>query len=101
MEVRKVTCVYKDKFITVLFDKDEVVVLYGPHVGHFNTHTLEDWIKLGLLLDLYLGSEKREEIQNQLLEMYYQEELGVKFLDKDKFTAYFVEQDEKVESYIP
>lgn len=79
METRQVKLIYRDDFITVLHDKEENIVLYGEHVKHFNQHNLDDWIKQGLLLELYLGSEKREELQSELLELLYEEELKVKY----------------------
>jgi len=73
--MKEIKEIYRDKFIQVLYDNKEVTVLYGQHVNHFSINILEDIIKLGLLLENYLGSKKRATITDTLLELWYEEEI--------------------------
>lgn len=86
MEVKKVDLAYKDEFITALLDHDEFIILCGERVNHFDAHKLEDWIKMGLMLEAVCGTEKREHIQDSLLEIWYEYELKNKFINKDEKT---------------
>ena len=77
--MKEIKEIYRDNFVQVLYDNKEVTVLYGQHVNHFSINVLEDTIKLGLLLENYLGSKKRETITDSLLELWYEEEVKGKF----------------------
>lgn len=88
MEVRKVDLVYKNdnNSLKVLYDRGEAIILYGDRVRHFKMNDLQQLIQMGLFLEWACGSDVRQKVQDELLEIFYEYELKNKTRYKDEKT---------------